>query len=212
MSTFDLHARQSERKAYELLMGEVKARIFAIRELVERCDGLNPQIVHETCGLQLRLCCECIALACLAAHGSIPETGKKDLQKAYQPGAIMAALESLHPQFYPVPRIAERVEYGWHAATDDARASSFLSREALVILWNDLGSKLHKGSMKSMISGKTSLATEYPNLQDTLRPIEALLHYHTIHSRDLTHVFICEGLLDQPEAGVRCHLAVATAG
>ena len=63
-----------------------------------------PQVANLELGyLQLRTICELIALACLAAHGDVPETTSKRLTKAYNADQIMKALENLHPSFYPVP-------------------------------------------------------------------------------------------------------------
>lgn len=57
---------------YADLMNEVKVRIAAIDAGTGGLLGALPApIVQEHCYLQLRMCCELIALGCLVAHGDI---------------------------------------------------------------------------------------------------------------------------------------------
>ncbi len=148
-------------------------------------------------------------MACLAAHSSIPETSKPDIMKAYQPGLIMAKLSDLHEDFYPKPRTVIQVPGGWQLDDDPEALASFLSRESLVTLWNSLGDLLHKGRLKNIVAGRKTHVTTYEHLHAELKSLELLLNWHSTHTLDGKHVFICEGLLDNPSVGVRCVLAVA---
>ena len=86
---------------YANLMEEVKVRIDALNQILSGQVNLPPQIVRESCFLQLRMLCELIALSALAAHEDIEATTK--LKKEYAAPKIIEHLELLHPSFYPYP-------------------------------------------------------------------------------------------------------------
>ncbi|MCF3642992.1 hypothetical protein LXM94_23805 [Rhizobium sp. TRM95111] len=205
----DLTSLQTDRRNYQALMSEVKARIFAIRAILDHGRDLHPQIVTETCDLQLRLCCECIALACLAVHRSLAGSTANDIMKAYQPGVIMKRLARLHPDFYPVPWNLNVTDSGWHLTADQEALASFLSSKALIDLWENLGRGLHKGSLKSLLTAERPVANDHPVLDQQLDALTTFLRMHTIMSHDRSHVIICEGLMDKPDVGVHCSLAIA---
>lgn len=69
-------------------MEEAKARIDAITRTTEGKTGLDDIFADEFCTLQLRMLCEVIALACLVAHGDIPDTHTRRFRDAYSPGCI----------------------------------------------------------------------------------------------------------------------------
>lgn len=186
----DVEALQVDRLRYQALMSEVKARIFAVRSIVERIQGLHPQIVTETCYLQLRLCCECIALGCLAVHRSVPGSTVKGLMKAYQPGVIMNRLERLHRDFYPAPWTVNLTDKGWHMTADRDALASFMNCAALISLWNSLGASLHKGSLETFLAAEGQTAKEQTVVEDTLVTLGTFLKLHAvIATTDLTSSF-----------------------
>src|SRR5665213_3618026 len=85
------------------LMEEIKARHSIIENVFAGKFNLPPFAASEFCYLQLRVVCELIALACLAAHGDIEATRKGKLFKAYNADQIIKDLGRLHPDFYPRP-------------------------------------------------------------------------------------------------------------
>ena len=97
------HQQQSIIGAYAAIMDEVKIRLDDINMLIGNRGGLAGHVVAESCYLQLRMCCELIALGCLVAHGDIEATKSKGLQKVYSAEKIIQVLAKLHPDFYPEP-------------------------------------------------------------------------------------------------------------
>jgi hypothetical protein len=76
---------------------------------------LPGKAIQEFCVLEIRMVCELIALACVVAHGDdIADSNK--LEKEWQAGRIVSALERLHPGFFPVPvTMTQTLEpKGWH--------------------------------------------------------------------------------------------------
>src|SRR5690242_2500032 len=88
-------------RLYCSLMEEVKVRFEIINRTYQNPENLPPMLVREICYLQFRFICEIIALACLVAHGDIPET--QALKDTYEPGKIIKRLEQLKLFFYPQP-------------------------------------------------------------------------------------------------------------
>lgn len=58
---------------YARLIEEIKRRVEVIQRVVDGQVAIPKMAVFELCYLQLRKICEAFALACLAAHGDIPE-------------------------------------------------------------------------------------------------------------------------------------------
>ena len=65
-------------------MEEIKRRIDLIQRLVQGQIVIPQMAAFEFCYLQLRKICEVFALACLTAHGDIPQVRSKLLQKDIQ--------------------------------------------------------------------------------------------------------------------------------
>jgi hypothetical protein len=89
-------------RIYAHLMEEIKRRQDVIAQVLNHTTPLPEMAAFEFSYLQLRKICEVFALACLAAHGDIPEV-RTQLQSAYNADKIMKQLTRIHPQFYPVP-------------------------------------------------------------------------------------------------------------
>src|SRR5437899_989019 len=88
---------------YSKLMEEAKIRLESIDIALVGKTGLRDGAVREFCFLQLRLLCEVIALACLAAHGDIDTVQKlrKVYRKEYSADKMIGQLQRLHAEFYP---------------------------------------------------------------------------------------------------------------
>lgn len=122
---------------------EIRARLRTVENLLE--GDLAPLLVEEFCQLQLRLSCECLAIACLAAQGDF-ETHKA-FSERYEPGAIFKALEAIYPEFFPTPSIMHPNGPGaWHF--DDVGHGHCITRGDVEQLWNLSGGHLHRGSVK----------------------------------------------------------------
>lgn len=128
---------------YLKAMHEVRARLRCVDDLLNR--DMAPLLIDEFCQLQLRLSCECLAIACLAAQGDF-ET-HKDLRERYQPSLIFKALERLYPAFFPTPSILQPTGPGsWNF--DDVGHAHAITREEVEQIWNLSGDRLHRASVK----------------------------------------------------------------
>jgi hypothetical protein len=134
---------------YASLMEEAKGRIEAIEQtLIQRQTVLADRLAREFCALQLRMLCELIALGCLVTHGDIPATHTSKLSRTTYADRIMAALDKLHPEFYPKP--VRRTNHGIEDIT-----SGFLTKDELPKLVGVCGDTLHRGSAKNLLTPRT---------------------------------------------------------
>ncbi|MGH6986805.1 MAG: hypothetical protein ACRED9_08220 [Caulobacteraceae bacterium] len=139
---------------YSMIMEECIVRLHSIQMLLLTPRTMRPSLVREYGYLQLRFCCELVALACLIAHGDIKATQTKQLSKAYVPGEILRRLTELHPDFYPVRvKITVRPSVGpgdpgeVHLGDFEKK---YLDKAKLIALWGKCGNFLHKGSLRRL--------------------------------------------------------------
>jgi hypothetical protein len=163
---------------YMELMEEVKARAASINTLTNDQRGIPSPMVREYCYLQLRMLCELIALGCLVAHGDIVASSPASLRKAYDPAEILQHLESLHPDFYPVPVIPIQTAEGWRFDHYDDRP--FLAKRDLRALWSRCGSVLHRGNLRKLIGPKTPVQRDFADVAEGGQKVLNLLSAHRI--------------------------------
>jgi hypothetical protein len=87
---------------YRALMEEIKWRSQIIRS-AHTLPFPREGAAIELSYLQLRMICEVISLGCLVIHGDVVASRTVRLRKMYLADTIIAALEKLHSDFYPVP-------------------------------------------------------------------------------------------------------------
>jgi hypothetical protein len=82
------------------LMQDIKIRSQCIEEAC--CGGVDlpGEISKDLCYFQLRNICETIAIACLVIHQD--ESDIKKLSSIWSAPEIMAALEKMNPNYFPV--------------------------------------------------------------------------------------------------------------
>lgn len=158
-------------------MEEVKARAASINTITNSPNGLPSPLVREFCFLQLRMLCELIALGCLVAHGDIEATKASSFQKAYKADDILKRLETLHPNFYPIPR---KPVFGNNSLHLDDYDADFLTKKDLITLYGKSGDVLHKGNLRRLISPRTPIQNIYPEISKWGQKILNLLSVHTI--------------------------------
>src|SRR5205823_2168695 len=127
---------------------EAKLRLNSIDMALGGVSILPHQLVREFCFLQLRMLCELIALGCLTAHGDIEATTK--LRNEWSADKIIDRLDSLHPQFYPLPVQQTLLEVPirhWHL---DPVSNGSITKAELLTLNGKSGNTLHRGSMKKL--------------------------------------------------------------
>lgn len=200
-----LTAQQNEiLLTYANLMAEVKSRLAWVAYVANGQSGLDPVIGRETCLLQVRLICELIALCCLAAHGDIEETKEPKYQKQWSAPDLLKSLEALHPEFYPMPQSPPQSTglHSWHFADFE---DPYLTKEKLVAFYWQCGDALHRGSLKNILNGKKTLATEMKDVVDAHAAIFALINVHRIALSKGNGQLCC--LMDGGDGNVKTLLA-----
>jgi hypothetical protein len=134
---------------YRLLMEEVKNRIAVLNILLAGKTGLPNPALQEMGFLQLRMLCELVALACLTAHGEIPEAKAKSLQDEWNATAILKRLERLHADFYPTPIAVKDEGPGRKHITP--KNTDSLTKAELPILYGRCADLLHRGSIARLL-------------------------------------------------------------
>ncbi|MFK4530133.1 hypothetical protein ABIF90_008114 [Bradyrhizobium japonicum] len=162
-------------------MEEIKNRGEVVRAVVQRRISVPPIVNLELAYLQLRMVCELIALACLTAHGDVPETTSKRLTKAYNADQIMKALENLHPDFYPVPGRQVHDQTGKVVEVIPVDEPHLTKRE-LQRLYGECGDFLHRGNIEQLMKGRR--LPEVSEIDTWFKKITVLLNHHQIQLID----------------------------
>jgi hypothetical protein len=174
-------------RIYADLMEEAKVRLACMEAALTGRSGLPGPIVQEFCFLQLRMLCELIALGCLVAHGDIRAT--TSLRKEWSAEKIIGAMEKLHPDFYPSPRIPKRT--GPNSMHFDDFSGEYLTKAEFIKLVGKCGGALHRGSLKKLLSSKMPIQTNFPELVKWGQKIIALLNVHLMLLQDKKTTIIC---------------------
>lgn len=184
-------------------MDEARQRLEALKDAVEAHESWVPRILREFCYLQIRMLCEQIAVGCLIAHGEI--TNKRTLKNWSIPDVIRA-MEEINPDFYPKP-----VVFGPNNQVNQRKdGRPYLSKAALVALWQTSGNYLHRGSafnvMREDASGPD---VDLDRIIADVAKIKNLLEQHIISSGDQSRHLIVA--LSSVAVGRRAQIWVATA-
>ena len=165
-------------RLYCFLMEEVKVRFEIINRTYQNPENLPPMMVREICYLQFRSICEIIALACLVAHGDIPET--QALKDTYEPGKIIKRLEQLNPFFYPQPMELIKDEESKRAVLKGRPDVNHLSQQELPTLWGRAGDVLHRSPMVKVLSQQNSTSDDFTDIFNWGAKLTGLLNTHWI--------------------------------
>ncbi|WP_285393799.1 hypothetical protein [Marinobacter azerbaijanicus] len=107
---------------------------------------------------------------------------RKDIAKDWHAARILRKIESINPDFYPVP-IDGFDRQGWHRVQ-----GGYLTRKQFERLYDECGAMLH--SQNPFSKGKSS-STFHKKVPGYLGRIETLLSEHLVElaeSRELIHV------------------------
>ena len=172
---------------YMRLMTEAKARIRCVEMIADgRTEYFSPGVARESCFLQLRMLCELIAVACVAAHEN-KTTGQ--LLKYYEPHKIFAELAKLNANFYPQPVTLEIMRDRVFRTTPHDNGA--LTKSELINLRNQLGDNLHKKPIRDLLKAQQH-RTDFTDVLAWLEKIKSLLMTHRIDRGDGKNYFICE--------------------
>ena len=131
-------------KAYRAVMEEIKLRRDVVSALHDKRISVMYRATHvESMVLQVRMITELVALASLAANKSIFEENKKKFEKHWHPKEILKDVESLNPNFYPLPIV--------EVPSKDTRFKmgllnmkvGFMTRDELIEVHGKCGNLLH---------------------------------------------------------------------
>jgi hypothetical protein len=104
---------------------------------------LDNRSAAEFCLLQLRFCCELLAIGCVAIHTDVPQASS--LHKEWNAEKIMKTFEKLKPQFFPEPI---KDELGTNGIWEQTPAKGALTRDELLKMYKFFGGLLHTGSFR----------------------------------------------------------------
>lgn len=175
-------------EVYRSLMVEAKARVLSIGKLVHDQRGIPSPLVREYGFLQVRMLCEIVALGCLVAHGDLVKKAPKKLTRAYAPGEIIAALESLHDDFFPVPISPQRTQHGWHMA--EHVGGPYLTKSEIGKLWARCGGILHRGDLRRVLRENSPVQSDFADLEEAAQKILNLLSKHRMVRSDRQIAFL----------------------
>jgi hypothetical protein len=170
------HSVATVLRLYCDLMEEIKVRVAALQVATSGRLSVHHLVAFEFCHLELRIVCELIALACLVAHGDIQATQTGRLKSAYQADLILKSLESLHPNFFPVPGTQIRDAAGRPLRVEKVE-SGFLTKSDLIGLYADCGRALHRGSLKNLRPNLNAAISFKEVARATERTIRLLNHH-----------------------------------
>ena len=135
---------EPDTNAYIAVMEEIKRRtdvVFALHAQRVRVMYRATQI--ESMVLQVRMITELVALASLAAHKSIFEENKKKFEKHWHPKEILKDVESLNPNFYPLPIVEEPPKDARVKKNLVEMKTGFMKRDELIKVHRECGKRLH---------------------------------------------------------------------
>ena len=131
-------------KAYTAVMEEIKRRTTVVFALLnQEIKVIYRATQVESMVLQVRMITELVALASLSANKSIFEKNRKKFENHWHPKKILKDVESLNPNFYPVP-IVETPLKNTLAKTDLVNMKTgFMESDELIQVHGRCGNILH---------------------------------------------------------------------
>ena len=159
-------------------MEEVKQRVAILDGINKNQFQLPPIAAYELYWLELRMICELIALGCVAAHGSMPASYSKRLEKSHKPIHILTTLERIHPAFYPRPIKPNKQNRNPKFADLRFIEDGYLTKTDLLALHGRAGDMLHKGRIKK--ASPDRIVLDFGTLETWRNKIVTLLNHHFI--------------------------------
>jgi hypothetical protein len=162
---------------YCQLMEYIKWRTDAVLRTISMVKTgqhyLDNRLAADFCLLQLRFCCELLAIGCIAIHTDVPQA--KRLHKMWNADAIMSAFGKLKPKFFPSPVKSTKESEGKYVHEDVAGA---LSKAELLKMYNFFGALLHTGTFE--LYAKPEVRTyDFSIVEDFINKLIRLLNEHT---------------------------------
>jgi hypothetical protein len=158
------------------LMEYIKWRIGAVQKTIESVAAktyyVENRMAAEFCMLQLRFCCELLAVGCIAIHTDVPLP--KDIQAQWNADRIMKKFHHLKPTFFPHPVHDQKDADGAYSQHEVVGA---LKKEELLRMYAFFGLQLHTGSFERYTEAK-SQTYDFSVLIKFIEKFMALLSQH----------------------------------
>lgn len=154
-------------------MLEVRERISLVLRVFDGFTTEHPAFDAEFCFLQLRKVLETIAFASLIANREQYCAEYENFASHWNAPRMLAALEKINPEFYPVPVNEPELKDGIKHLS--LATEAFLTKEDFVILYDKCGKILH---------AKNPFSTDGPRIPMVYSPkqwvsrIQVLLRLH----------------------------------
>jgi hypothetical protein len=163
---------------YVALMEQLKQRTKVVDDTMQLISEgkhyAGTGAAAEFALLQLRFCCELVALGCVAIHSDVPHTSK--LQKMWNAGEIMNAFERLKEEYFPTAIYDVVRPDGMPELT--RKTGDILTKDDLIEMYNYFGKTLHAGSFIDHIKPRKRLQSA-ETLSSFVRRLKGLLSVHT---------------------------------
>jgi hypothetical protein len=160
---------------YCALMEQLKLRIDAVIQTTHLVQAgnhyLSRGLAFEFCLLQLRFCCENIALGIVAIHTDVPQRGR--LREEWNARRILTMFEQLKPEFFPKPIKSERQQSGTFMHLDVKGA---LTKNELLKMYKRMGDVLHSGAFKNAARERVA---DFEMINSFVSKLVILLNDHT---------------------------------
>ncbi len=166
---------------YERLIEEIKRRVDVILRVVGNQVTLPKMVAFELGYLQLRKICEVFALACLCAHGDIPDVHTKQWQEEYDASDIIKHFTRLNSDFYPLPGKQACDPVTGRPLHVDRISSGYLTKDELLKLYGECGNYLHRGNIRQLLT-TWEPAPEFSEIETWVKRITTLLNHHQIQT------------------------------
>jgi hypothetical protein len=159
------------------LMEYIKWRVEAVTKTLSLVRAkkyyLHNRVAAEFCVLQLRMCCELLAIGCLVIHTDVPQAAA--LKKEWNAEKIMKKVAALKPKFFPRAVRDHRASDGMIEHVDVQGA---LTQDELIKSYNQFGGWLHTGTLDSYVHPDQKIY-DIALLEEFVKKLGKLLSTHT---------------------------------
>ena len=110
---------------------------------------------------------------------------------------MMQELEKLNPKFYPQPvtiNVRLNADGSLHGADFEHNKTNWLSKGALLKFYGKSGRRLHRGSLKKLLSAEAAEeahAQAMAEITDITTQFKRLLESHLIATADMKSIMVC---------------------
>lgn len=164
---------------YVNLMQELKQRIQIVQDTgMQVSKEAYYAGVHagaEFCMLQLRFCCELLAVGCIAVHTDVPQRSK--LKREWNAQRIMSEFDHLKADFFPTP-VRDHLDRGVGYASIVEHFDGALSKKEMLKMYHFFGENLHAGTYEKAVKPQQRRHS-FKILNDFTTQMMALLSVHT---------------------------------